>query len=379
MMERNMSIQSFTLSLSIAFLIFILINSSFSSLITKPLLRDASIIVHGRYTITYDALETIGTTDGVNVVAIGSSITRASIDGNCIENYSSIPDLQVYNLGLSAANPYTELMQLTALINSKPDIVMLETGVNSFWDIDSQKRANDIDEDAYIEYRMRLSSILMENSDFGNWTELVREQDMEFLYDDYFSRNNEISKYSNEAIEELFKRVILNKSSAPDTNSWLRAPESTDDEWNDYLSTPNYRIGVWNNGSVIQDWDLWFENNMAQYSEFGEFNPQHSGTLFHIVLEYIVEELTSNGISVILVAAPRNPMIFDYLEPGQIDGLNSSLSNLTINENVYVENMFWDSWDRDDFLDRNHLNNNGRQQMCEIMAPIIDSITLQGE
>jgi hypothetical protein len=97
------------------------------------------------------------------------------------------------------------------------------------------------------------------------------------------------------------------------------------------------------------------------------------------VLEYIVEELTSNGISVILVAAPRNPMIFDYLEPGQIDGLNSSLSNLTINENVYVENMFWDSWDRDDFLDRNHLNNNGRQQMCEIMAPIIDSITLQGE
>jgi hypothetical protein len=366
--------QSLSMSISIAFLVFILMSSTFDSFIIKPLLRDGSIIAHGRFMITFDAFDTVGSHEGTKVVAIGSSITRASIDGNCIENYSTIQDLAVYNLGLSGANPYTELMQLTALINSKPDAVMLEAGVNSFWDLDSQERTGGIDGNAYIEYRMRLNSIQMQNSDFGNWTDIIREQDREFLYDDYFSRTKETRKYSNEAFGELFYRAVTFDTNAADTTSWLRSPNPTDENWNDYLSTPNYRKGVWEKGIMIQDWDAWFANNMLNYSVYGEFNPQHSGTLFHTVLEYIVEELTKNGITVILIATPRNPLVFDYLEPGQIDGLNSSLSNLTLSENVFVENMFWDPWNKDEFLDRNHLNNNGRQKMCEILAQKIDSI-----
>lgn len=375
---REENVQSLSLSISIVFLVFILMSSTFNSFIIKPLLRDGSIIAHGRYMITFDALDTVEDDEGASVVAIGSSITRASIDGSCIENFSNIQDLEVYNLGLSAANPYTEMMQLTALINSKPDIVLLEAGVNSFWDIDSQNRTGGIDENSYIEFRMRLNSILMDNSDFGNWTEIVREKDREFLLDDLFSRNSEVSKYSNEAVEELISRYIFDQSNAAITTSWLRAPETSDESWQDYLSTPNYRIGVWNNGSMVEDWDAWFENNMEERSKFGEFNPQHSGTLFHTVLEHIVEELTRNGITVVLIATPRNPMVFDYLEPGQTDGLNSSLSNLTISDDVIVENMFWETWDKDEFLDRNHLNNNGRQKMCEILAPKIDTI-LAGE
>jgi hypothetical protein len=218
----------------------------------------------------------------------------------------------------------------------------------------------------------------MDNSDFGNWTEIIREKDRGFLFEDYFSRNNETAKYSNEAIEELFSRLIFDESNAAKTTSWLRAPETTDESWEDYLSTPNYRIGARNNGSMITDWDSWFESNMQEYSKFGEFNPQHSGTLFHTVLEHIVEELTRNGITVILIATPRNPMVFDYLEPGQTDGLNSSLSNLTSGDDVIVENMFWEIWNKDEFLDRNHLNTNGRQKMCEILTPKIDTI-LTGE
>jgi len=368
------SVRSLSMSISIAFLVFILMSSTFDSFIIKPLLRDGSIIAHGRFMITFDALDTVGSHEGTNVVAIGSSITRASIDGNCIENYSTIQDLAVYNLGLSGANPYTELMQLTALINSKPDAVMLEAGVNSFWDLDSQERTGGIDGNAYIEYRMRLNSIQMQNSDFGNWTDIIREQDREFLYDDYFSRTKETRKYSNEAFGELFYRAVTFDTNAADTTSWLRSPNPTDENWNDYLRTPNYRKGVWEKGIMIQDWDAWFANNMLNYSVHGEFNPQHNGTLFHTVLEYIVNELIKNGITVILIATPRNPLVFDYLEPGQIDGLNSSLSNLTLSENVFVENMFWDPWNKDQFLDRNHLNSNGRQKMCEILAQKIDSI-----
>ena len=76
----------------------------------------------------------------------------------------------------------------------------------------------------------------------------------------------------------------------------------------------------------------------------------------------------------ILIATPRNPEVFNYLEAGQTDGLNSSLLNLTISDRVIGENMFWDSWQKEEFLDRNHLNNIGREKMCQIIAPKLDSI-----
>ena len=372
--ENDASILSLSLSISIVFLVFIIISSTVNSLIIKPLLFDGSIIVHGRYAITFDAMDTIKSDESISIVGIGSSITRASIDGTCIENQSEFLDLEVYNLGLSAANPYTEMMQLTALIEAKPDIVMVEAGVNSFWDINTQSRTIGIDENSYIEYRMKLNSLLMEESDFGSWVDIIREEDRQFLLQDDYSVYDEKSKYANEALDELLSRLILNISDARNENSWLRAPNPNDDSWNDYLSTPNYRVGVWENGVIVTDWDRWFEENMENYAKHGEFNPQHSGTLFHSALQHIVEELIENEIVVVLIAAPRNPVIFDYLEPGQTDGLNSSLQNLTISDQVIVENMFWDSWNSEEFLDRNHLNNAGRERMCQILAPKIDSI-----
>ena len=372
--ENDDSILSLSLSISIVFLVFIIISSTVNSFIIKPLLFDGSIIVHGRYAITFDAMDTIDSDESISIVGIGSSITRASIDGTCIENQSEFLDLEIYNLGLSAANPYTEMMQLTALIEAKPDIVMVEAGVNSFWDINTQSRTIGIDENSYIEYRMKLNSILMEESDFGSWVDLIREEDRQFLLQDDYSVYDEKSKYANEALDELLSRLILNNSDARNENSWLRAPNPNDDSWNEYLSTPNYRVGVWENGVIVTDWDRWFEENMENYAEYGEFNPQHSGTLFHSALQHIVEELIGNEILVVLIAAPRNPVIFDYLEPGQTDGLNSSLQNLTFSDRVIVENMFWDSWNSEEFLDRNHLNNAGREKMCQILAPKIDSI-----
>ncbi|MDB0004499.1 hypothetical protein N9E21_01365 [Candidatus Poseidoniaceae archaeon] len=326
--------------------------------------------------ITFDALETIQEDKVPSVVAIGSSITRASIDGNCIEDLSSIDDLEVYNLGLSGAIPYTELMQLTALVDSKTDIVLLETGVNSFWDLDVQEKEFGSDTPAYIEFRMKLNSIQMKDGDFGDWTDIIRDEHRQFLLDDVFSRVDEYSTYSSEAIEELLTRILLNESAAIDPTSWLHAPQTNDESWNNYLSTPNYRVGAWENNSTLRNPEAWFQENMEHYSEYGEYTPQHNGTLFHVTLNHMVEELIRNDVKVVLVAAPRNPMIFEYLEPGQTDGLNSSLLDLKLSDDVFVENMFWDEWGAHDFLDRNHLNGDGREKMCGILAPMIDSILI---
>lgn len=374
--DADANLPSLLISLAITFIVFIVLSSTYNSVIVKPLLKDGSLITHGRFMITFDALETIQKDEAVSVVAVGSSITRASIDGNCIENLSQIDDLEVYNLGLSGAIPYTELMQLTALINSKPDIVLLEAGVNSFWDMDVQEKEFGSDTPAYIEFRMNLNSIQMKDGDFGDWTDIIRDEHRDFLLDDIFSRNNEYTTYSSEAIEELFGRFLLDEFAAEEPTSWLRAPQTSDESWNDYLSTPNYRTGAWENNSALRNQEKWFQENMELYSRYGEYNPQHNGTLFHLVLNHMVEELVQNDVKVVLVSAPRSPMIFDYLEPSQTDGLNSSLLDLKITDDVFIENMFWEKWDAHEFLDRNHLNIDGRQKMCEILAPVIDSILI---
>ena len=374
--DLNANLPSLLISLAIAFIVFIILSSTHHSVIVKPLLKDGSIISHGRFMITFDALETIQEDEAVSVVAVGSSITRASIDGNCMENLSQIDDLEVYNLGLSGAIPYTELMQLTALINSKPDIVLLEAGVNSFWDVDNQDYMFRYNTSAYIELRMKLNSIQMSDSDFGDWTDIIRDEHRDFLLDDILSRNNEYSTYSSEAIEELFGRSLLDESAAEEPTSWLHAPQTSDESWNDYLSTPNYRTGAWENNSVLRNPEEWFQENMELYSKYGEYNPQHNGTLFHLVLNHMVEELVQNDVKVVLVSAPRNPMVLDYLEPGQTDGLNSSLLDLKISDDVLIKNMLWEKWDAHEFLDRNHLNSDGRQKMCGILAPVIDSILI---
>ena len=67
---------------------------------------------------------------------------------------------------------------------------------------------------------------------------------------------------------------------------------------------------------------------------------------------------------------------FDYLEHGQTDGLNSSLLDLKTSDDVFIKNMLWEKWDAHEFLDRNHLNIDGRQKMCGILAPVIDSILI---
>ncbi|MGB0395083.1 MAG: hypothetical protein ACPGE8_07815, partial [Candidatus Poseidoniaceae archaeon] len=182
--------------------------------------------------------------------------------------------------------------------------------------------------------------------------------------------------YSSEAIEELFGRFLLDEFAAEEPTSWLRAPQTSDESWNDYLSTPNYRTGAWENNSALRNQEKWFQEHMELYSRYGEYNPQHNGTLFHLVLNHMVEELVQNDVKVVLVSAPRSPMIFDYLEPSQTDGLNSSLLDLKITDDVFIENMFWEKWDAHEFLDRNHLNIDGRQKMCEILAPVIDSILI---
>ena len=129
-------------------------------LITAPLTSNS------RYAVTFPALDYISQHDDDAVIAIGSSIIQASVDGVCITDAMSTPDTNVFNLGISGANPYTEILQIPALINAKPELVLLDLGPNGLWNYNTDDSLNE-----YIQFRFTINSIMMNQDDIGLFAE----------------------------------------------------------------------------------------------------------------------------------------------------------------------------------------------------------------
>tara|TARA_B100001750_G_C15512012_1_gene604320 strand:+ start:160 stop:1296 length:1137 start_codon:yes stop_codon:yes gene_type:complete len=365
--------------LVIATIIFLIASSSMNSILVKPLLNDGTLIRHGRFSITFDAWDTVSEEDGFVYVAIGSSITRASFDGNCVEDVVNLADLEFFNLGLSASNPYTTMTQLSSLLNAGPDVVILELGVNSLWDLNNEQGQwpQWQSDDDYIEFRFKLDSMLMNSDDFGDWVNLVREDDKKYLNMNQIDRMMAWQTYTVESSEEVLRRVIDNESGAALEGHWFNAPTPKDSNWKEYLSTPNYRENGWGN-STEEELQPWFDENFPTKVTYGEYNPHHDGTLFHSVFEFMIDEIIEQNIKVILYSGPRHPMVFNYFTPGQTDGLNTTLDYFSNIDGVYILNVLWDEWDIGDFLDWNHLDDDGRKKMCEKMGLFLNTIEMEG-
>ena len=127
----------------------------------------SDIVSSPTYAKTFPALHSLEDYDGDKVIAIGSSIIQYSVDGKCImEEMTS--DAGVFNLGISGANPYTEILQIPALIRASPELVMIDLGTNNLWNYYESESLND-----YIEFRFTINSILMKNQDIGEWYDLI--------------------------------------------------------------------------------------------------------------------------------------------------------------------------------------------------------------
>ena len=103
MQDKNSS--SFTeLSSSVMALciVFILSSSIMFSVVSDKLVT-APMTSNSRYAVTFPALEYIAQHDDDAVIAIGSSIIQASVDGVCITDLMNTPDTNVFNLGISGA------------------------------------------------------------------------------------------------------------------------------------------------------------------------------------------------------------------------------------------------------------------------------------
>ena len=342
-----------------------------STFVVNPLVTNAmiesQILSNGRYAIVYDAHETIGEFGDFKATAIGSSIIRDAVDGLCIsQNMDSKTGAGIFNLGISGGNPYTEMIQTQAVINSKVDLVLLELGPNNLWQFyDSQSL------DDYIEFRFSINSITMDHDDVGSWTELIRERDMPHvaLTDIQKMRMNKI--YSIESVESTFEEIASGLPEIESPRSGV--PGIGDDDWLEYLMTPTYKPPNFELKSS-NEVRTYFEENMPKLANGSIYNPKSEGTLNHNSYEYILRELTKNGIEVLLLGIPHHPLVHQYLSENQLDEYNLTFAKYLEYDGVYGMNMFWEEWPEWMFRDRNHLGLHGREYACERIAEAIDSI-----
>ena len=118
---------------------------------------------------------------------------------------------------------------------------------------------------------------------------------------------------------------------------------------------------------------------MPRKAKQGVYNPQSADTLNHIAYEYMIDELRSADIPVLLVATPHHPMVYPYLGPDQLSGFNQTFERYSNLSGVNGINMFWEEWHSSMFRDRNHLGINGREYFCERIAPHVEQILEEDE
>ena len=364
------------LSVIIAAITGLFITSSIGPAMVQPLLLDGSLISNGRFAFIYDAYDTIEDDDVPSIVGIGSSILMAGMNGTCMQEQSSIENARFYNMAMSGGKPYSEMLQIPALIESKPDIVMVEIGPNSLYGWDSTQYVDGITD--YNEFRFQLMSMGMELNQIGDWYEVLDSIDKQWIETNRFGRLDAWSEYTRDAIEEYLIREIDDLTNALDETSYSYVPPVETDAWDDYLSEPNWRKSKFDLKSSTEIRE-YLDERMPSKSKQGVYNPKANDTQNHKALDYMINSLVNASIDVVLVGIPHHPWVNEYLEPGQLDGMNLTYQRYESLDGVYPLQMYFEEWPSDAFSDRNHLDAEGRQVFCKRVTPVIDAVYTGGD
>ena len=358
------------LSILVAGIVLLFLSTNALPALIKPVLIDGSLISNGRFAMTYDGYNTIAEDDVVTVVGIGSSVLMAAMDGKCMEERTEITNARFYNFAMSGAYPYSEMIQVPALIEAKPDVVLIEIGPNSLWGWTDVLWPGAIE---YNEFRFKLISMTMSARHMGDWYYILENNDRQFIDEGTTEKIYAWSEYTNEALEEYLRREVDEVTNMLNSTSYSYVPEIGTNEWDSYLSQPNWRESKFEEKSQ-EEIRGYLDEVMASKSKQGVYNPKSSGTQNHMALEYTIHELLNASIEVVLIGIPHHPWVNSYLEVGQLDGMNDTYQRYSELDHVTPIQMYWDVWPTEAFSDRNHLDNDGREIFCERVTPAIDSL-----
>ena len=140
-------------------IIFVLSNPITSHIYLSNMDKDSTF--HAEQNQIYRGFESIKEDENYKVIFLGSSMTREDIDCIVIEDYYD--SLSCYNLGSSSDIPYLRLLEISKIIETKPDLVVIEITPNTFANISNLNYLDPI-----IELRIGLASTIQDKEEQTN-------------------------------------------------------------------------------------------------------------------------------------------------------------------------------------------------------------------
>lgn len=352
-------------SILIASFLGMLLSHNLTFSLTDSNLRDGSLMIQSRPLITVEALNTITSDNTISIVGTGSSMTFKGLDGKCVSENMSY-EANVYNIAQLNSYPWNDMIHIPRLVNSNPDVVLIEIGPNLLKNLSSQKAIEN------SKFRYRIDTSQQDSSDIGGWIELIHPKLENFVATNDIDRIKLRQEYVTQSIEEKLNRFIFNESNARNewTYGWTPHPESED--WIEYLQTPSFppdRYGFEGMDTIER-----LQYNETKMDDSAGYKPEKD-SYGYLALEYEISTLVENGISIIIIGLPHHPSSIDSVPHAQWDSVNQTMNDFSQMKGVTVFNQIWEpGWIDEHFYDRNHLDDEGRVEFCNRLAPVIDEV-----
>jgi len=247
-----------------------------------------------------------------------------------------------FNLGVAGDVPYYRISELPLLINSEPDLVMIEVNPRSLTELSN---LHNFDENLYIRYG--IAGIHQDESQISSWSNFINREHRDYIITDNFEyyefRNNYRQKIIDNRLDYLFEDFIADAGilTKSDKNWTIEEIEERKAKLPDFLVEPS-----WSPSSTSYNFKC---------------------------LEIIIDQLILNNITVGLYTVSIDPSVVKNLPEGHWDEFNTSVNLLVNSKNLtYLDSLF-EVWESDDFRDLTHLHNNGIKKYNDLLIQELKS------
>lgn len=364
----------------LALLISFLLISQF--IVNVPLnnrLRDGTINDLGRYSFTFDAYDYISENSENPIIAIGSSKMREIFDGILIGEMTQY-DGDFFNLAYAGEAPYVRMIEVDSIINTKPKLVIIEFGPNSF-----SKLQTPVSES--VKNKMSLLMSLNGESSNPSWLDNLEDEDRNILPINKFQQMEYLSSLTPKAIEKSISYEFGFEdqpySCDFDWGSVRCVPDENSAEFENYIQYPiQFRnsLKVIKEGNAKFSLDEFYGPMLDNYLNSTYHNPEGKLNKNQIAYEFIIEKLLQNNIPVLVVSLPYNPVLMNKLPAGKWDYCNETLQNFDNKNGFNFVNYLWNvSWEEDSFNDYTHAARDAEIKFANLISVEIDNILTKNE
>jgi len=341
-------------------------------MVIKPRLYDGTINELGRYSFTFDAYDHIKASSEYAVIALGSSKMREIFDGRLVAEATEFEG-DFYNLAYAMDRPYVRMIEVDALIQTNPKLVMIEIGPNMFSSL-----AEPVSESTLN--RMRQLMALNTAWKEASWDTVITEKDRVLLPENRIEQLEYLSTISSKSLESSLAYALEYEEPPYSCDSDLGrvqcVPLPGDPHYGDYVKYPiQFRNSLKGIKAGEADFTIeeFYGERLDNYLSRSYHNPEGVLNKNQVAYEFIIESLLINDIPVMLVNLPYNPVLIDRLSEGQWDYLNSTMEEYSNRYDVKIVDYMWsNNLVDDDFNDYTHAAKSGEVKFAEFIGPQID-------